>query len=306
MKKINDPANATGCLGAERFGVNRGVAGDAGHCVDHHGKTPAPGRHGAKRKAAFAAGLYGAGFACVYDTLMHGNYSYQSYADYVENAFRLYGAPKDSLIADLGCGTGSMCVELAKRGYDMIGIDNSPQMLAEAREKTCGRGAQDILFLEQEICDFELYGTVGAFISTIDCINYITDKRRLNHLFKLVDNYLSPGGLFIFDINTEYKLAEVIGNGLFYEVSDELCYLWLNSYSSENKTSVSDLTLFVRESGGLWQRFDEIHRQRAYAYVDFESAIKNTHLEIIGNYRFLSFEHPDSSTEKSSLILIKA
>ena len=267
--------------------------------------APADTTGGAKCGSEFAAGYYGEGFARVYDALMHNDYSYTAYADYIETAFSRFGAPKDLLVADLGCGTGSMCVELAKRGYDMIGIDNSPQMLTEAREKTNGRGAPDILFLEQEIYDFELYGTVGAFISTIDCINYITDKRRLNRLFKLVDNYLTAGGLFIFDINTEYKLAEVIGNGLFYEVSDELCYLWQNSYSNGNKTSASDLTFFVRERSGLWQRFDETHRQRAYAYVDIETAIRNTHLKIIGNFKFLSFERPDNTTEKCNFILIK-
>ena len=249
--------------------------------------------------------LYGRGLAPAYDSLMREDFSYERYADYIEKIFNKYGTPPESLIADLGCGTGSLCVELAAKGYDVIGIDNSSYMLAEAREKAINAGFADILFLEQDICAFELYGTVGALVSTIDSINYITDKRRLHRLFKLAGNYLSSGGLFIFDLNTEYKLSKDIGNNIFYEISDDLCYLWQNCYNGVGKTSVFDLTLFSKEQDGRWRRFDEIHKQRAYAIKDIEYALRGTGLEIIGVYGFLSFSRPLKKAKKISYILKK-
>ena len=248
---------------------------------------------------------YSQGFALAYDTLMREDFSYPRYADYIENVFEKHGNPPEPIIADLGCGTGSLCVELAVRGYDVIGIDKSSHMLAEAREKAIDAGFTDILFLEQDICAFELYGTVGALVSTIDCVNYITDKRRLRRLFKLAGNYLAPRGMFIFDVNTVYKLSKDIGANIFYEITDDICYLWKNSYNSVNKTSVFDLTLFVKEKDGFWQRFDEIHRQRAYTQKDIENAISGTGLEITGVYNFLNQTRPTNKAKKLSYILIK-
>ena len=251
------------------------------------------------------AAPYGEGLAPIYDAFIGEDYSYAAYADYIEKIFELHGKPQDSLIADLGCGTGSMCLELATRGYDMIGIDNSPHMLAVAREKTISQGAPEILFLEQELDSFELYGSVGAFISTIDSLNYITDKRRLRRMFRLVDNYLQPGGLFIFDVNTVYKLSQEFQNGIFYEITDEVCYLWENSYKRNNKTSIYDLTLFTREQGGLWRRRDEIHRQRAYMREDIEAAASDTKLSIVGSYGFLNFKRPLHKAKKVVYVMVK-
>jgi SAM-dependent methyltransferase len=197
-------------------------------------------------------------------------------------------------------------VELAARGYDVIGIDNSPQMLAQAKMKAIDRGVNDILFLEQDIDDFELYGTVGAFLSTIDAVNYITDKRRLRRLFRLADNFLSPGGLFIFDVNTVYKLSEDIGNKFFYEISDEVCYLWENHFNKRNNTSTFDLTFFIRGKDGGWSRFDEIHTQRAYTYNDIKISIRETGLEIAGYYGFRGFKRPAGKTAKAVYVLKKS
>jgi len=250
-------------------------------------------------------GQYGADFARAYDALMRGDYSYPRYADYIERVFETYGRPRDSLIADLGCGAGSLCAEMAGRGYDVIGIDNSPQMLAVARQKAVESGFADILFLEQDIDNFELYGTVGAFISTIDCVNYITDKRRLRRMFKLAGNYLPPGGLFIFDVNTAHKLSKIIGDGVFYEITDDFCYIWTNAYNGASKTSVFDLTFFTREADGRWRRHDELHRQRAYSAEDFAAAARGSGLEIQGVYSFLGFEKPLPNADKIVYVMVK-
>jgi SAM-dependent methyltransferase len=249
---------------------------------------------------------YGNAFAAAYDALMGGDYSHSRYADYIEDAFARHGAPPEPIIADLGCGTGSLCIELSKRGYDVIGIDKSPQMLSEAIGKAADQGVRNVLFVEQEIDSFELFGSVGAFVSTIDSVNYITDKRRLRRMFRLVDNYLAPGGMFIFDVNTSYKLSKIVGDKLFYEISDDVCYLWKSAYNGANAISYFDLTFFIREKSGGWNRFDETHRQRAYDLNDIETAIRGTSLSVAGVYEFLGFRRPTKKAAKANYILIKA
>lgn len=148
------------------------------------------------------------GFAEVYDRLTQ-DIEYEKWADFLESAFLKFG-DKPRLVLELGCGTGSLAIEMAKRGYDMIGLDLSVDMLSRAAEKSRDQGV-DILFINQDMRDFELYGTVDAVICMLDSINYITDKTDLDRVFQLVHMYLNPGGLFIFDINSEYKLSHILG-----------------------------------------------------------------------------------------------
>ena len=138
-------------------------------------------------------------FARVYDTFMD-NVPYKEWADYLGKILKEYGID-DGLVLDLGCGTGSMTEMLASSGYDMIGVDNSEEMLGEAMEKRAESG-HEILYLEQDMREFELYGTVRAIVSVCDCMNYITEEDDLFTVFKLVNNYLDPDGIFIFDMNT--------------------------------------------------------------------------------------------------------
>ena len=143
-------------------------------------------------------------FSLVYDKLTE-DVDYKSRADYIEEIFARYSKTKPVLIADLACGTGSMCLELDNRGYDMIGIDASSDMLDVALKKSEGR---KILYLNQDICDFELYGTVDAALCLLDSINHLTEDGDLDSLFSLFNNYLNPEGLFIFDVNTKYKFEK--------------------------------------------------------------------------------------------------
>ena len=171
------------------------------------------------------AEVYGS-FAEVYDTFMD-NVPYGEWAGYIEGRLREYGI-EDGLVLDLGCGTGSMTEELAGAGYDMIGVDNSPEMLECAFEKKEESG-HDILYLKQDMRKFELYGTVRAVVSACDCLNYITDPEELLGVFRLVNNYLDPGGIFIFDFNTEYKYREILGEQTIAEDRDE-CSFFLDNY----------------------------------------------------------------------------
>ena len=149
-------------------------------------------------------------FAEVYDTFMD-NVPYDEWADYIERMLKEYQI-SDGLVLELGCGTGSMTELLSAKGYDMIGVDNSEDMLEIAMEKRLNSG-HDILYLLQDMREFELYGTVRAVLSVCDSVNYVTDEEELQEVFCLVNNYLDPQGIFIFDFNTEYKYREVLGDG---------------------------------------------------------------------------------------------
>ena len=138
-------------------------------------------------------------FAEVYDTFMD-NVPYEQWTEYIKETLKEDGIV-DGLVLELGCGTGSMTERLAEAGYDMIGVDNSADMLEIALDKR-EKSGRDILYLLQDMREFELYGTVRAIISACDCVNYVTEDEDLLQVFRLVNNYLDPEGLFLFDFNT--------------------------------------------------------------------------------------------------------
>ena len=148
-------------------------------------------------------------FAAVYDVFMD-DVPYEEWCEYVCGILQEYGI-RDGLVLDLGCGTGTMTRLLAEQGYDMIGVDCSEDMLELAQEKEAGKSL-NILYLLQDMREFELYGTVRAVVCICDSINYILEEEELLQVFRLVNNYLDPGGLFLFDLNTVYKYREVIGD----------------------------------------------------------------------------------------------
>lgn len=234
-------------------------------------------------------------FAYIYDKLMY-DVDYKKWADYIEEIFKANGI-KPSLLLDLGCGTGNFCIEMAARGYDMIGVDISHDMLSCAREKSLKKGC-DILFVNQDITEFELYGTVDAIVCLMDTVNYLTYKRDVKKLFKLVKNYLNPGGLFIFDINSEYKLEKVLGDNVFYEVNEEISYIWQNSYDKTRRICEFDLTFFVKDSQGKYERYDETHYERAFSVSDIEQFIKNENMVLLNKFNYLTFIKPTKNAQR--------
>ena len=157
-------------------------------------------------------------FAHVYDTFMD-NIPYEGWSQYLISLLKMYGID-DGIVLDMGCGTGNITEWLAKAGYDMIGIDNSEDMLMTAAQKAMEAGL-DIMYLEQDMRSFELYGTVSAAVSICDSMNYILKPDELLQVFKLVNNYLDPEALFIFDMNTEYKYKEIMGDSTIAENRDD-------------------------------------------------------------------------------------
>ena len=220
------------------------------------------------------------GFAEVYD-VFQDNVPYEEWCSYVTGLLKEYQV-MDGLVLDLGCGTGSLTGLMARSGYDMIGIDNSGEMLQIAMNKRNASGL-DILYLLQDMRGFELYGTVRAVISICDSMNYMMEYEELVEVFRLVNNYLDPKGVFIFDLNTEYKYRELLADNTFAEDREESSFIWNNFYDEEDKVNEYDLTLFVKE-GELYRKFEETHYQRAYGLDQIQQAIRDGGMEFVAAY----------------------
>ena len=183
-------------------------------------------------------------FAYVYDTFMD-NVPYGEWARHIREKLCEHGVT-DGIVLDLGCGTGTMTERLAGYGYDMVGVDNSEEMLELAMEKKTESG-YDILYLLQDMRGFELYGTVRAVVSVCDSVNYITEPDELEEVFRLVNNYLDPKGIFLFDFNTVHKYRDVIGDSTIAEDRGVCSFIWDNRYYEKEQINEYDLTLFIAE-----------------------------------------------------------
>lgn len=239
-------------------------------------------------------------FARVYDTFMDET-PYEDWCDLIEMLLKQYASGIDEIpedenlrqeknsILDLGCGTGTLTELLAKKGYYMIGIDNSQEMLQIAMEKKEKSGL-DILYLLQDMREFELYGTVGAVISICDSLNYLLDEEDVLTTFRLVNNYLYPGGLFIFDFNTVYKYEVVIGDATIAENREDCSFIWENYYHSEEEINEYDLTLFVKNDNSesrekvLFYKFEETHYQRGYRLEQMKSLVEQAGMEFVAAF----------------------
>lgn len=241
-------------------------------------------------------------FAQVYDKFMEDT-PYDSWTEYIKEIFKRHGLVHNTnIIADLGCGTGNMTERFAENGFDMIGIDVSEEMLAMASEKAREKNL-DILYLNQDMREFELYGTVDAIISTCDSINYITDPNDLFHVFELVNNFLEPNGLFVFDMNTIYKFEKVLGCNSFCETTENSAYTWENYYDSEEHINEFYTNFFIENENGLYERHEEFHYERGYTIDDIIDLMEDAGLEWEACYDELTFHEP---TERSQRIFFVA
>ena len=227
-------------------------------------------------------------FAEVYDEFMQ-EVPYSQWADYIEKIWKEQGQSPE-LVLDLACGTGSLSIELAQRGYDMIGVDQSQDMLGQAREKADEAGTP-ILFLEQDMQEFELYGTVDSIICTCDSLNYLLEAEDVRKVFRLADNYLNPGGLFIFDVNTEYKFRQILGERTIAETYEDAAYIWQNYYYEDEKINEYQVTFFQKqEEGELYSREEETHYERAYDQAELTGWLEEAGLRVVGVYDAFTME----------------
>ena len=250
--------------------------------------------------------------AKLYDILQQG-IDTPAWADHIQQLEMLYsqrnpcgdGQEGRPILLDLGCGTGSFCLEMEGRGFDPIGIDASPAMLDQARLKA-QEGERDgqstSLFLLQDISRFELFGTVDLAVCLLDTINHLLRPAQVRNLFRLCANYLNPGAVLIFDLATKHHLASTLGNQIFFEDRPDYSLFWQNRYQPKNGMSIAELSLFTKLPDGRYERQDEVIRERYYSWRDIRKWLIEAGLEPAGRHGGLRLKAPVAADERHFIV----
>lgn len=222
--------------------------------------------------------------AACYDSFTE-DVSYPVWADFFEKLFSVHNTKVKSIL-DLACGTGTLSFILAERGYEVIGVDASPDMLSQASTKTCSDSAIPPLFLCQEMQELDLYGTVDAAVSILDSINYLEDFDALDETLARLKFFVRPGGLFIFDTNTEHKFRTIDGQCFMREDEDDIC-IWRAAYDEDEKRCLMMVDVF-RAEGELWARSFEEHEEYAFSKDEITKALERNNFTLEAVYDELS------------------
>lgn len=231
--------------------------------------------------------------AKMYDALMD-DVNYQEWADYIDAMLQKNGCPGKRLL-DLGCGTGNISIPLAQKGYQVTGVDLSAEMLDIARSKSEAAGLV-IDWQQQDLTELQLLDDAGAepvfdaIIATFDVFNHLTSPEDLQMLFHSLNPFLVDEGILLFDVQTPYKLQEYLGNHIFTLHRDDIEYIWENHFDEESQICTMDITFFVRQENGLYQRETMCQEERVYDLELLQMWLKYSDFELIGVYGELSDE----------------
>ena len=240
-------------------------------------------------------------FAEFYDILT-GNVEYDKRADYIMELFRRHDH-EPGLTLDLACGTGSLTLELSRRGVDIFGADSSADMLSVAQQKFDEAG-KSTLFLCQKMQALELYGKIDTCICTLDSINHLPSKKAVTAAFGRIANYLQDDGLFVFDCNTVYKHRHVLGDNCFVYDTEKVFCCWQNNYFEKDNRVAITLDFFVPD-GKLYRRFSEQFLERAYTREEMNEMLDNAGLFAEAVYDDRSFDPPKPDSQREIFIVRK-
>ncbi|MEE3392377.1 MAG: class I SAM-dependent methyltransferase [Lachnospiraceae bacterium] len=237
--------------------------------------------------------MYG-GFAHVYDEFMD-NIPYDEWTGYLHGLLVENGVEKGTIL-DLACGTGNVTKRLKDLGYDMIGLDQSEDMLEEAYDKCPGT-----LFLCQDMREMDLYGTVDAIVCICDGMNYMLTEDDFVKVLRKADNFLEARGLFIFDLKTEHYYRDILGNRTMTDNREDASYIWENEYDEEAHENRYLLTTYEQrspENENLFVRTDEYHVQHAFAADDIIRMVRKSGMELVGLYDAFTHDKAKADSER--------
>jgi len=239
-------------------------------------------------------------FSEIYDEVME-DIPYEAWSKYLISLLKEQGID-DGLLLELGCGTGTMTELLQKAGYDMTGIDLSDEMLEKAIEKR-DQSNLPILYLQQDMRSFELYGTMRAIVSVCDSMNYLLSEKDFIKTLKLVNNYLDPKGVFIFDLKTTYFYSRILKSQVKTYDEDGLFYVWENHFSEKTKKNHYLINFFQEEEDGRYSRIEEEQIQRAYTLTDIKRFAKLADMEFVACYDAFTHDAPRKNSQRIYVIL---
>lgn len=234
-------------------------------------------------------------FASVYDIFMEET-EYDAWLAHIAALWEKYSA-KPRKILDLGCGTGSILLPLAKQGFDCMGVDLSAEMLAEAEHKARG-GGLSVRLACQDMTELELGEAFDCILSLCDSMNYLTEERQLAAAFARVVQHLKKDGIFLFDMNTEYKFREILGQNIFASAEEDAAYIWENNYDAEEKINEYYVSFFIEQENGLYERIEEFHYERAYSIEEVKAALEASGLALLSVSDGYRFAPPQAESER--------
>lgn len=240
-------------------------------------------------------------FSRFYDMLTD-NVEYEKRADYFCRLLSMCGI-KEGILLDLGCGTGSVSVKMAEKGFDVIGVDSSIGMLNAAQQKMFERG-KHMLLLNQKMQEIDLYGTVDCAICVLDGINHLDSAEDVRKTFEKVSLFMNPGGAFAFDVNTIHKHKNVLADNAFVFEPDGLFCVWQNNYnSSDNSVEIS--LDFFEEEDGVYYRTGESFSERAYELDEIKKWLEDSGFEVVGIFDDLTTDEVRADSEKAVFLARK-
>ncbi len=241
-----------------------------------------------------------AAFAAFYDHLT-GDVDYKAIAEYLLSLFKLHRPEKNpDTLLDLACGSGSLTLELVKRGIDMIGVDGSDEMLMVASQKAEKSGIP-LMLLCQDMRALDLYGTVSGTVCILDSLNHLCSTKDLAEVFKRLFLFIEPGGLFVFDVNTIYKHRHVLGNNSFVFEEDDFLCVWRNQLSERTAAVNMQLDFFV-EKFGSYSRLTDFVRERAYSQQTIYRLLAGAGFEVLAVYDDMTTEPVRRDSERMFIV----
>ncbi len=236
-------------------------------------------------------------FSAFYDRLTT-DVDYPARAAYLLSLFERYDTGPLDTVLDLACGSGSLSVELARRGLEVVGVDGSAGMLAKAMQKAENLSCP-ILFLEQDMRQLDLYGTVSGAVCVLDSLNHLLKTQDLREVFGRLRLFVDPGGLLIFDVNTPYKHRQVLGDNAFVFEEEEFLCVWRNRLVSRTCEVEMLLDFFVPEGDeGTYRRLTDVVRERAYSENTLRKLLLETGWETLAVYEDQTWTPPSAETQR--------
>lgn len=236
------------------------------------------------------------GFASLYDVFME-EIDYPAWVQYIIDSWKKLGTNPESVI-DLGCGTGNITIPLAKTGCSVIGVDISQEMLAEAQRKAISEGVS-IPFFCQDMVELELPYQVDCVLSLCDCLNYLTEEGELSATFSAIRKHLNPQGLFLFDMNSEYKFKEILGDKTYAAMTEDSAYFWENSFDEEERINEYYVSFFKKQKDKeTYERVEEYHYERAFSVEEIECCLAENGFTLLNVFDGYSFERAKADSQR--------